>query len=269
MTNPFFSIVTVTKNCEDTIIQTLNSVKMQTNEDYEHIVIDSFSDDNTYNLIENYDSKKIIKKQIKDNSCFEGLNNAYKHAKGQFIILLHSGDLFYSSKILENIKKNINKKVDIMICNCIFFNDFNKVKRVWEVTVNKLNIDNCFHIPHTGMVINSNLVNELQGYNLKYKIASDTEYILRIFNKKNINYVFFNDFLCFMKLGGLSTNPKFSLYRIKEDFEIYLNFFGKKKFVFMYIKKILAKIKQRFIVRNKEVYNKNLLFLQKEINLDF
>ena len=71
-----------------------------------------------------------------------------------------------------------------MICNCIFFNDFNKVKRVWEVTVNKLNIDNCFHIPHTGMVINSNLVNELQGYNLKYKIASDTEYILRIFNKK-------------------------------------------------------------------------------------
>ena len=72
-----------------------------------------------------------------------------------------------------------------------------------------------------------------------------------------------------MKLGGLSTNPKFSLYRIKEDFEIYLNFFGKKKFVFMYIKKILAKIKQRFIVRNKEIYNKNLLFLQKEINLDF
>ena len=58
MTNPFFSIVNVTKNCEDTIIQTLNSVKMQTYEDYEHIVIDSFSDDNTYNLIENYDSKK-------------------------------------------------------------------------------------------------------------------------------------------------------------------------------------------------------------------
>ena len=110
MTNPFFSIVTVTKNCQDTIIQTLNSVKTQTYEDYEHIVIDSFSDDNTYNLIENYDSKKIIKKQIKDNSCFEGLNNAYKHAKGQFIILLHSGDLFYSSKILENIKKISIKK---------------------------------------------------------------------------------------------------------------------------------------------------------------
>ena len=71
-----------------------------------------------------------------------------------------------------------------------------------------------------------------------------------------------------MKLGGLSTNPKFSLYRIKEDFEIYLNFL-KKKFAFMYIKKILAKIKQRFIVRNKEIYNKNLLALQKEINLDF
>ena len=76
MTKPYFSIVTTTKNCQSTIIQTLNSVKIQTFEDYEHIIIDSFSDDKTYELIENFNSNKIVKKQIRDNSCFEGLNNA-------------------------------------------------------------------------------------------------------------------------------------------------------------------------------------------------
>ena len=66
MTNPFFSIITVTKNCEDTIVQTLNSVKMQTFVDYEHIVVDSFSEDNTYSLIENY-SSFLIKFGIHNN----------------------------------------------------------------------------------------------------------------------------------------------------------------------------------------------------------
>ena len=122
MINPFFSIITVTKNCQDTITQTLNSVKIQSFKDYEHIVIDGFSNDETFKIIQNYKSDKIIKKQIKDHSCFEGLNNAHKYINGKYVILLHSGDLLYSSETLEKIKKNIDEKVDLLIYNCVFYN---------------------------------------------------------------------------------------------------------------------------------------------------
>ena len=263
MIKPFFSIITVTKNCQDTIIQTLNSVRNQTFKDYEHIVLDSFSEDETYKLIKKFNSNKIIKKQIADESCFEGLNNAYKLVSGKFIILLHSGDLLYSPQTLEKVKKNISDQTDLIICNCIFFDNSNKVKRIWEISNHNLNLDNCYNIPHTTSIMNVNLVNEIGYYNLNFKIASDTEYILRIFKKRKINYILSNDFLCFMKLGGLSTSSKFIFKKIKEDLNIYLEYFGKIKFIFMYFKKISIKIKQYKILKNKEVHDKNLSVLLK------
>ena len=184
MINPFFSIITVTKNCQDTITQTLNSVKIQTFKDYEHIVIDSFSNDKTFEIIKNYNSDKIIKKQIKDYSCFEGLNNAHKYISGKFVILLHSGDLLYSSETLEKIKKNIDEKADLLIYNCVFYDKQKKIKRIWFINEKNLDLKNCFLIPHTATIMNAKVLNEIGNYNLNFQIASDTEYILRVFKKK-------------------------------------------------------------------------------------
>ena len=264
MTKPYFSIVTTTKDCQSTIIQTLNSVKIQTFENYEHIIIDSFSKDKTYELVENFDSNKIIKKQIGDNSCFEGLNNALKFVNGKFIVLLHSGDLLYSPQTLEKVKRNIDEKTDLLICNCIYYNKLNEIKRIWEINTNHLNLKNCYNIPHTATVMSTKLVKEIGDYKLNFKIASDTEYILRIFKNEKINYVFLADFLCFMKLGGLSTSSKFIFKKVKEDLDIYLEYFGKIKFIIIYLKKIFIKIRQYVKLKDKEIHNKNLLFILKK-----
>ena len=61
MLNPFFSILTITKNCEDEIENTLASVKSQTFTNYEHVVVDGCSKDNTFMKIKNFRSRKIIK----------------------------------------------------------------------------------------------------------------------------------------------------------------------------------------------------------------
>ena len=59
---PFFSILTIVKNSETKILKTLNSVKNQTCKDYEHIIVDGFSDDKTFELIKNFKSNNIKKK---------------------------------------------------------------------------------------------------------------------------------------------------------------------------------------------------------------
>lgn len=262
MNKPYFSIITVTKNSQETISKTLESVKSQSFKDYEHIVVDGVSIDNTFQIINNYESKKIIKKQIKDHSCYEGLNNAIKFIRGRFIILLHSGDIFYSDQTLERVKENINENIDLAIYNCIFFDEFNKIRRVWEIKNQIINEFNCYKVPHTSTIMSKKLVNSIGDYKLKYKIASDTEYLLRIFQNKNVNYTILNDYLCFMKIGGLSTNFKFLLKKIKEDLNIYLIFFG-KKFIYQYLKKILFKINQNFFLKNTYYYEKILLKLLK------
>ena len=55
---PFFSIITVVKNDENNIIKTIKSVHSQSFKDFEHIIIEGKSDDNTLKKILDY--KKIV-----------------------------------------------------------------------------------------------------------------------------------------------------------------------------------------------------------------
>ena len=57
----------------------------------------------------------------------------------------------------------------------------------------------------------------LKSYNLNYKISSDTDLIIRL-NLKNIKYQKINSYLVFMKVGGLSTNFKSMIEKLKRIF---------------------------------------------------
>ena len=61
---PFFSVVTVVKN-DEKILKTINSILLQTINDYEYIIIDGKSTDKTYSKILKY--KKKLKKFVHGN----------------------------------------------------------------------------------------------------------------------------------------------------------------------------------------------------------
>jgi glycosyltransferase involved in cell wall biosynthesis len=56
---PFFTIITCTKNSAKFINTCLESVKVQTFRDFEHIIVDGDSKDDTLNILKNY-TKNII-----------------------------------------------------------------------------------------------------------------------------------------------------------------------------------------------------------------
>jgi len=56
---PFFSIITVTKNTEEKIDKTIQSVLSQSYKNFEYIIVDSHSKDGTLNKIKKYKNLKI------------------------------------------------------------------------------------------------------------------------------------------------------------------------------------------------------------------
>ena len=62
---PLFSIVTVCYNSEKTIARTLESVLVQEFKDYEYIIVDGNSKDNTLNILHEYESKFEGRMKIK------------------------------------------------------------------------------------------------------------------------------------------------------------------------------------------------------------
>lgn len=108
----FFSVVTVCYNAEDTIEETIKSIVKQTDKDYEYIVIDGLSCDNTVNVIKKYENYIDYFVSEKDEGIYHAMNKGLKIASGKYIFFLNSGDRFINNDVLKNIKyKIINQPI--------------------------------------------------------------------------------------------------------------------------------------------------------------
>ena len=108
MTNQKFSIIVTAYNIDNYIEDCINSVKSQTYNNYELIVVDDCSTDNgkTVNKIKEFDN--IIFLQTPKNSGAGGARNlGIKKATGDYIIFLDSDDSLASNDVLENINQTI------------------------------------------------------------------------------------------------------------------------------------------------------------------
>ena len=115
---PFFSVVIPTYNHEVFLEKAVKSVLNQTFSDYEIIIIDNYSNDNTENLIKNLNNKNI--KFIKNRNhgiIAKSRNIGIEQSKSEWIAFLDSDDIWRQEKlkVLFNFIKN-NNNYDV-ICN--------------------------------------------------------------------------------------------------------------------------------------------------------
>ena len=88
------SVITSVYNCEDYVEEMLDSVINQTMQDWEMILIDDASTDNTWDKIQKYDDKRIIKiKNSQNQGLTVNLNKALLMCKGKYIIRIDGDDI--------------------------------------------------------------------------------------------------------------------------------------------------------------------------------
>ncbi len=101
---PLFSIVTVCYNAASTVGRTVDSVADQTFKDYEHIVIDGASSDDTLKIVSKApgaERRRVISEP--DHGIYDAMNKAMGMASGTYLIFLNAGDKFHSADTLEKI----------------------------------------------------------------------------------------------------------------------------------------------------------------------
>lgn len=100
------SIITVTYNSDKTLKDTLESVLKQTYKNYEHIIVDGLSKDNTMQIVKEYEEKyngKLKYISEKDFGIYDAMNKGIKIATGNVIGILNSDDIYAHEKVLEEI----------------------------------------------------------------------------------------------------------------------------------------------------------------------
>ena len=244
--NTKISIITTTFNSESEITTLLESVKDQTYQNIEHIFVDSLSTDKTAQIIKKYTSAYNIKLIQKKCNIYEGYNIGIKNATGDLINFIGSDDIYYDKYVLEKIKNNYKSEIDLIYGDINFVGRVNnKITRKYKsghLSKNKFRFG--FMPAHTSMFFSKNCVNDIGFYNGNYKIASDFDFCLRVFNK-NIKYIYIKEIITMNKEGGTSNkniknifNSNREILKILKENSIYSNIlFIMIKLVFKFCEK--------------------------------
>lgn len=251
---PFFSIITVTKNTEEKIDLTIRSVLSQNFKNFEYIIVDGYSADNTFAKIIKYkNNKKIRIFKRCDKNFYDSLNYAIEKAKGKYISILNSGDIFFSNKILKNTKNNIlkHKNFDFYFSNLVYYNKKKEVKRIWKISELKNNLSDAFKIAHPTIFLVNKIAKKYR-YNDDYNISADLDFILKLI-QNNITYKYLNFFSIGMEAKGMSSSLNYSIIKIQEDLNIHKRYF--KNYIFNFLEQKLKKINSISLF-NKKYFSK-------------
>ena len=116
MSGPFFSIIIPTYNRENIIKRTVQSVKNQTFEKWELIIVDDGSTDNTKEVVKNIDDPRIKYIYQKNAERSAARNNGIKNSNGDWVCFLDSDDSYKENHLqifYENIQNDIKQNLDI------------------------------------------------------------------------------------------------------------------------------------------------------------
>jgi len=238
------SIVTVVKNGMPYLEDCIKSYQIQDHKNKELVVVYSNSQDRTYTFLkkQKHITKLIIDKKSKNK--FSALNIGLQNTTGDIIGLLHSDDIFASTKVLSTVAKTYREtNFDISYGDIKFClrNNLLAIRRAWiSSNYNFQKMQLGWMPPHVSIFISKKYKNI--SYRTCYPISGDYDYILRIFKRAG-NIVYINYVTTIMRLGGVSN--KFIFKKTKEDLLIARNHLGYIFLITIFLKNLI-KIPQLF-----------------------
>lgn len=221
------SIITSCFNRESTIGQTIESVLAQDYPDIEYLIIDGASCDNSLSVIRQYKNEKRITKILSepDSGMYEAINKGIRLASGDIVGLLHSDDFFYNTHVISDIVRIFNETgADFVYGNGLYV-DAEHTDRVvrnwvsgryhrWKVRLGWLPL-------HPTVYIRREVMRRCGLYDESYKIASDSDFLVRYLYENNLHVEYLNKYFVKMRMGGLSTGGASRASVWAEDVRMY------------------------------------------------
>ena len=131
-----YTIITINYNNGNELRRTIESVVSQSFRDFEYIVIDGASTDNSLDVIREYADHIDFWVSEPDSGVYNAMNKGLRHVHGDYVNFMNSGDTFHSTRVLEEIDSQI-EGFDILfgnVCDAKTGRQYGGVKAGSEVT---------------------------------------------------------------------------------------------------------------------------------------
>ena len=137
MNNPLVSIITNTYNRADLIHRCIESIQKQTYRNYEHIIVDGCSTDNTEEVVKNYHDDHIKYIKLDRRGPQIQMRAGADAATGKYVTFLDDDDEYLPEKIEKQVSffETRPKKVGMIYCWMSYYNDLNKVINIHKTEI--------------------------------------------------------------------------------------------------------------------------------------
>ncbi|APG60115.1 glycosyltransferase family 2 protein [Christiangramia salexigens] len=222
---PFFSIIIPTYNSEDNLMAALVSLKNQIYNNYEVIIIDNLSSDNTVliakQFLKNLPAVKIISE--KDKGIYHAMNKGVKMSSGKWLYFMGADDKLYDGFVLKKIYDKVaSDKIGVeVIYGNVKSNYFNNL---YDGKFSKYKIARK-NICHQAIFLKKSVFSKIGGFNLKYKVLADWEHNIRWFYSKRIKHLYIDLVVADYGEGGFSSQHTDKKFHRDKNHLIVIQFF--------------------------------------------
>lgn len=177
---PLLSIITVCRNEAARIRKTAESVVGQTNQDFEWIVIDGASTDETVEVLNEYRSRTTYFVSEPDGGIYEAMNKGLRVAQGEYVYFLNSGDELAAPDVLERAFVRNEPPADILYGDSLRPDGSGGWKELPQPDEWTVALFFGMGICHQTLFYKKGLFDTLGGYDERYRIIADWDFNFRV-----------------------------------------------------------------------------------------
>ena len=219
------SVITVTYNSGATVRDTIESVLRQAYNDYEYLLVDGGSKDNTVDIIKEYEPKfegRLKYVSEPDKGIYDAMNKGIRMATGEVVGILNSDDFFTSDDVIARVAEAFSDddSLDAVYGDIHFVKDedLGKCTRYYSSkSFSPWLLRFGFMPAHPSFYCKKAVFEKYGLYDLQYRTSSDFEMMVRLFAKAKINARYLNMDFVTMRAGGESTAGLASKKKVNND----------------------------------------------------
>jgi glycosyltransferase involved in cell wall biosynthesis len=222
---PKLSVITVNLNNADGLRKTAKSVLDQTFNDFEYLIIDGGSNDESLNVINSVSDKLSYWLSEADSGIYNAMNKGIKKACGEYCLFLNSGDYLVNRNILD-IVFSLKFSEDIVSGAVISYsNDNSKKYLLSKITSSEITFNDLYEtsLNHQATFIKRTLFIKYGLYEEKFRIISDWIFTLKTIILNNVSFKYLDLVISIYNTDGRSGSV--SEYYKKENLSGLLELF--------------------------------------------
>ncbi len=262
--DPYYSVIVVCYQAGVKLKNTVDSILMQTDGDFEIIVKDGCSTDGSLVLLPRDERIRVIRK--KDTGIYDAMNQAVEEVRGRYVIFLNCGDYFNSKLVLESMRHGIryHKEVDENTLAIFYGNIYDRPTKTIVTSNPKITTFGCYrNLPchqccfYDVRLIRPDLIRQRgrqETYNVKYRVRADYEHFLWCYFKVRVKTVYIGLNVTAYEGNGFSEKKENRALSRKEHWEITGLYMSKtRRFIYYMLMMISLAPLRRRMAKNKVI----------------